>query len=40
MRIWGSSIIPDTICHSVLQNLDKIQEDPFKFVEREIAEIM
>ena len=34
MRIWGSSVVCDTICHSVLQNLDKINEDPFKFVEK------
>jgi hypothetical protein len=34
MRIWGSSIVSDTICHSVIQNLHLINQDPFKFVEQ------
>jgi hypothetical protein len=39
MRIWGSSVVVDTICHSVIQNLHLI-DDPFGFVEREVNEIM
>ena len=39
MRIWGSSVVVDTICHSVLQNLHVI-DNPLEFVQQQIKEIM
>lgn len=39
MRIWGNSVITDTLVNSILQGIDKI-DDPFEMADQAIQKVM
>lgn len=39
MRIWGNSIVSDTLVNSILQNLDKV-DDVFEMADQAIQQVM
>lgn len=39
MRIWGNSVITDTLVNSILQNIDKI-DNVFEMADQAIAKVL